>query len=348
MIGQVRLKIRVHVFFAGIATIILLFCGSGIASSFPFRVVAPGDPVPPLTFNSLADGSAITVESLKGNPLAVIFWGADIDTKKDRSLKTFAATEAILPFLEERKVKVLLVNAQGDPKEVIQAAVSGVSGKLPVYTDDTQKAYGDLGIFIVPSVMLVDKDGKIVSGLGYSHDFSERLKGEVQVMLGEKTRAEMEQELRPEMVEKSTEEKQTTRHLNTAIVMMKRGQTDAAISELQKALELDPKMGEAQGQLGCLYLDKGQMAEAKKALDASYEINPEYLPANICDARVRAEEGAVDDAVADLKALMFRHARNPDLHFTLGTLYEKQQKFTEAAAEYRKAYELVSKHVEME
>ena len=348
MIGQVRIKIRMHIFVVGIVSLVLFFCGSGIASSFPFRVVAPGDTLPPLSFTSVADNSAITVESLKGNPVALIFWGADIDTKKDRSLKAFAATEAILPFLDERKVKVLLVNAQGDSKDVIQSTVSDLSDKLPVYTNATQKAYADLGIFIVPSVMLVDKDGKIVSGLGYSHDFSERLKGEVQVMLGEKSREDMEKELRPEMVEKSTEEKQSVRHLNMAIVMMKRGQTDSAISELKKALEIDPKMGEAQGQLGCLYLDKGQLEDAKKALDASYEISPDYLPANICDARVTAEEGQVDDALADLKALMFRNARNPELHFTAGTLYEKQEKFTEAAAEYRKAFELVSKHVEFE
>ena len=237
---------------------------------------------------------------------------------------------------------------QGDPKDVVQSTISSVGEKIPVYLDDSKKAYGDLGLFIVPSVMLVDKDGKIAAGLGYSKDFSARLKGEVQIMLGEKSRAEVEKELRPEMVEKSSEEKRSTRHLNMAIVMMNRGQTDSAISELKKALEIDPKMGEAHGQLGCLYLDKGQIEEAKKALDASYEINPDYLPANICDARVRAEEGELEDAIEDLRALMFRHARDAGLHFTLGTLYEKKEKFTDAAAEYRKAYELVSKEVEFE
>ena len=197
MIGQVQIKIRMHIFLVGIACLVSFLCGSSIASSFPFRVVAPGDTLPALSFTSVADNSVMTVESLKGNPVALVFWGADIDTKKDRSLKTFEATEAILPFLEERKIKVLLVNAQGDSKDVIQSTVSGLSAKLPVYTDETQKAYADLGIFIVPSVMLVDKDGKVVSGLGYSHDFSERLKGEVQVMLGEKSREDMEKDCGP-------------------------------------------------------------------------------------------------------------------------------------------------------
>lgn len=341
-------KIRDHLLVFGITSFLMLFCGASMASSFPFRAIAPGDPLPALSFKNIKDNSVVAVASLKGSAVALVFWGADMDTKKERSLKTLAAMEASLPFLEQRKVKVLLVNAQGDAPEVMQGVVSQLGGKLPVYVDESQKAYGDLGIFVVPSVMLVDKDGKVVSGIGFSHDFSERLQGEVQVMLGEKNREAMEKELRPEMKEKPAEEKQSVRHLNMALVMTKRGQADSAISELQKALALEPKMAEAQGQLGCLYLDKGKLVEAKAALDKAYELNPDYLPAMICDARVRAEEGQVDEAVGDLQALLFRNARNADLHYALGLLLEKQQKFTDAAQEYRKAYELVSREVELE
>ena len=341
-------KIRAHLLVFGITSFLMLSCGAGMASSFPFRAIAPGDALPALSFKNIKDGTAVAVDSLKGGPVALVFWGADMDTKKERSLKTLAAMEENMSFLEQRKVKVLLVNAQGDSPELIQGVVSQLSGKLPVYVDESQKAYNDLGIFVVPSVMLVDKDSKVVSGIGYSQDFSERLQGEVQVMLGEKTREAMEKGLRPEMKEKPAEEKQSVQHLNMALVMTKRGQTDSAISELQKALALEPKMAEAQGQLGCLYLDKGQLAEAKAALDKAFELNPEYLPATICDARVRAEEGQVDEAIGDLQALLFRNARNADLHYALGTVLEKQQKFTEAAKEYRKAYELVSREVEME
>jgi tetratricopeptide (TPR) repeat protein len=335
-------------FFIGIFCLLFFFCNVSIASSFPFRAVSIGDPVPSLTFQGITDGSAVTIESLKGNPVALVFWGADMDTKKTRSLKTFKATEEILPFLQERKVKVLLINAQGDSKEVMQEVVSELSGNMPVYMDQAQKAYGDLGIFVVPSVLLVDKDGKVAAGLGYSHDFTDRLKGEVAVMLGEKTRAEVEKELRPEMKEKSEEEKKSGRHLEMAMVMIKRGQVDSAISELQKAIAIKPDMVEAQAHLGCLYIDKGQLEEAKKALDKAYELDDGYLPANICDARIMAEEGQIDDALGDLKALMFRNARNAELHYTVGTLLEKQEKYAEAAKEYRKAFELVSKEVKSE
>lgn len=348
MTGLSGRKIRANLLVFGLTCFVVHFCGAGMASSFPFRAIAPGDTLPALTFTNSLDNSTVTTDSLKGGPAALVFWGADMDSKKERSLKTLAAVEESLPFLEQRKIRVLLVNAQGDAPEVMQTVVGQLRGTLPIYLDESRKAYADLGFFVVPSVLLVDKDGKVVSGIGYSHDFSERLQAEVQVLLGEKTREAAEKELRPEMKEKPAEEKQSLRHLNMALVMVKRGQADSAISELEKALALEPGMAEAHGQLGCLYLDKGQLAEAKAALDKAYQLNPDYLPATICDARVRAEEGEVAEAIGDLQALLFRNARNPDLHYVLGTLLEKQQKFTEAAKEYRKAYELVSREVELE
>jgi len=346
MMTQSGKKISSRLFFLVVFSLIFLICGASQASSFPFRAVAPGDTVPSLSFTGVADGATLTTDSLKGNGSAIVFWGADVETKKKRSIKTFKATEEVMSFLDERKVKVILVNAQGDAKDVIQGVMTESGVTIPSYMDDTQKAYGDLGIFVVPSLMLMDKDGKIVTGLGYSGDFTDRLKGEVQVMLGEKTREEMEKELRPEMKEKPVEQKEAERHLNMAIVMKKRGQIDSAINELNKAVKLEPDMVEAQGQLGCLYLDEGKIEEAKKALDKSYELDPDYLPANICDARVRAEEGEIEDALGDLKALLFRNSRNAELHYIVGTLLEKQEKFAEAAKEYRKAFELSSKHAE--
>lgn len=341
-------KPGISLFFLGIFCLCFLLCGASMASSFPFRSIAIGDQVPALSFQAVADGAAVSVESLQGSPSVLVFWGADIETKKERSLKTFAATEEILTFLEERKVKILLVNAQGDPKDVVQAVAGDLSGNMPVYMDEAKKAYGDLGIFVVPSVLLLDKDGKVVAGLGYSHDYRDRLQGEVEILLGEKTRQEVESGLRPEMKEKTEAEKKTIRHLNMALLMKKRGQVDSAITELQNAIAIDPEMVEAHGELGCLYIDKGKIEEAKKALDTAYDLDSEYLPANICDARVMAEEGQVDEALEELKILLFRNARNPDLHYTIGTLLEKKEMFTEAAKEYRKAFELVNHEVELE
>ena len=58
--------------------------------------------------------------------------------------------EMILPFLEKRNIKVLLINAQGDFKGLIQEFVIGLRDALPVYImDQFQKVYGELGIFVI-------------------------------------------------------------------------------------------------------------------------------------------------------------------------------------------------------
>lgn len=339
---------RQNLFVIGLAGLFLFFCGAGMASSFPFRAISPGDPVPALSFSKIGGGPSVDLNSLKGSPVAIVFWGADIETKRERSLKTLRAMEEIMPFLEQRGVRVLPVNAQEDPMEVMLEVADSLGAGMPMYMDENGRAYSVLGIFVVPSILLVDREGKVAAGLGYSHDFRERVQGEIEIMLGEKTREQVERELRPEMKEKSAGEKQAGRHLNMAMVMVKRGQMESAINELKKALEIDPGLAEAHGRLGCLYLEQGRMEEAKAALDKSYAIDPDSIPANICDARIRAMEGEVEEAVGDLQALLFRNARNPELHFALGELYEKQGKFPEAAGAYRKAFELSARHVEFE
>lgn len=340
-------KRGVSLLFLGVFCLLFLLCGASMASSFPFRAISVGDPLPSLNFKKVNSSDLLTVEDFKGKPVVLVFWGADIETKKERSLKAFSATEELLPFLEERKVKVLFVNAQGDDLNIIKSVSDNLSGDIPVFMDESKKAYGELGIFVVPSVLLIDTDGKVAAGLGYSHDYKERLQGEVEILLGEKSRQEVEAALRPEMIERTPEEKKTARYLSLALIMKKRGQVDSAIKELQNALAINPDMVEAHGELGCLYIDKGMLEEAKKELDAAYELDSDYVPANICDARVMAEEGQVDEALDELRVLLFRNARNPELHYTIGTLQEKKGNIVEAAKEYRKAFELVNHDVEL-
>ena len=50
-----------------LASFVLLFCSVSMASSFPFRAIAQGDPLPSLTFKSISDGSLLAVDTLKGN-----------------------------------------------------------------------------------------------------------------------------------------------------------------------------------------------------------------------------------------------------------------------------------------
>lgn len=321
----------------------LIFTGYGEANSFPFRSVNVGDPLPAVMVKSLRNQQEESLAKHKGKPLVLVFFGADIATKKERSIKALQAVQKLADFLKGKGVVVLTIDVQGDDAATVNEVVAESTLSFPVYMDVDKQAYGNLGIFVMPSIMLVAADGKVAAGMGYGHDLGQRLKGEIEVLLGEKTRAQIEEDLRPEMVEKSQEEKGANRHYSLGLTMLERGQPESAMAELGKAIALEPGMGKAHVRLGCLQLDAGKVAEAKASLGKGMAIEPEMIEGKICQARVKAAEGAVDEAIDDINFMMLRNSRNETLHYVLGVMLEGKADTTGAMKEYRKAYELLEK-----
>ena len=322
---------------------VLVFTGYGEANSFPFRAVNVGDPLPSVTVKSLLNQQDVALAKYQGKPLLLVFFGADIATKKEHSVKALQVIQKMADFLKTKGVEVLAIDAQGDELATVSAVVAEAALSLPAYIDTNKQAYGNLGIFVMPSLMLVAADGKVAAGIGYSHDLGQRLKGEVEVMLGEKTRAQVEEDLRPEMVEKSQEEKGAIRHYNLGLTMIERGQPESAMTELAQAIALEPGMGKAYVHLGCLQLDVAKLAEAKASLAKGVELEPEMIEGKICQARIKAAEGDVDEAIDDINFMMLRNSRNDTLHYVLGGMLEGKADTTGAMKEYRKAYELLEK-----
>lgn len=321
----------------------IFMIGTGNANSFPFRAIDIGDTIPHITLNDYKSRQQIALDQYRGSNLLVVFWGADIPTKKKRSLMAIKEIEKLADFFKEKNVEVIIVNAQGDTPDVINEVMQETTLNLPVYIDHEQLAYGGLGIFVMPSVLLLDQDGKVVAGLGYSHDMRKRLKGEVEILLGEKTRAQIDEELHPKMVEKSSKEKGAKRYMHLGLTMIERGQPESAIREFKKAISFEPELGKAHIYLGCLYLDADKIDMAKESLNKGMALEPEFLPGLICKARIKAKDGALDEAIDDLQSLLLLNSRDNTLHYVLGSLLEEKGQVEKAAKEFRKAYEILEK-----
>ncbi|MBU1139988.1 MAG: redoxin family protein [Proteobacteria bacterium] len=316
----------------------------GLAKSFPFRALSIGKPIPDAQFVGYKGEETKSIHSFAGKPLLLALWGGDLEAKKKRAVTTLKTVQELEPYLKEKGISVLVVNMQNDQQNVVDevTALSGLT--MPVYKDASQDAYTRFGVYVLPSILLIDKNGNVSGGLGYSKDIVQRLRGEVDVMLGLMTPEELEADLNPVMKEAPKEHKLAMRHMQMGTVMKNKGMPDAAIRELMKALELDPALHDARVELGCLYLEKGALDDAIRELEAGLAGNPESIEAEICLARVSAEMGEVDEAVMDLKALLFRNGRNSDLHYYLGTFQERQKKYEESAQSYRKAFELLQRN----
>ena len=318
------------------------FISSGSAESFPFRTIAPGDQLPTLTLTS-SMGQSLSTADLPATPSVLLFWGADIAEKKARSIKAMQELDRLAPFFNQHKVSLLLINAQGDDSSRFAQVQQESKSTAPLYHDSGQQAYGQLGIFIMPSVLLLDKERQVVAGMGFSKSMGPRLRGELEILLGLKSRDKVEEELNPKMVEKSASEKKARRHLQMGLVLVRKGQLEAGIRELLQAVSSQENLAEAQSVLGCAYGQLGKEQEALTALDRALELNPDDVQAEICLAQISASQGELAEAIQDLQAMLFRHGRNAQLHYVLGQLLQQQQQHEKAAQEFSKAYELLER-----
>lgn len=336
-------RIKALIWVMGAAVAFLAVSGVSVAGSFPFREVELGDTVPDATLSDYRNQATVSLTGFKGHPFVALFWGADIEAKKRRSIEALQSFEKLLPFLQKRDVSVVTINAQGDSSAVIDEVVEQAGGEFPVYIDAAQTLYGTLGIYVMPAFLLVGADGKVAAGMGYSHDLGEELRGEVEILLGEKTREQVERELHPVVVEKSAEEKDANRRRNMGFVMVRRGMPESAIAEFEAVLKLFPDDAPSLIELGCLYAAAGDLEKAGQFLDKGLEFDPDSLRGQICEATLLDGHGETQEAIDELRGLLLRNSRNSHLHYVLGTLLEKMGQFDKAVVEYRKGYELLER-----
>ncbi len=246
-------------------------------------------------------------------------------------------------FLAERDIQVLSVNTQGDNRDIIDEVVRLSQSSYPVYLDQDREAYRLLGIFVMPAILLIDKDGNIVAGMGYSHNIIDQLKGAVEIMLGEKTAEQVQADLQPKMIDKSSREKSGNRHQNLGMVLLEMGMTDRAISEFKKALELNNSLSQPHIELGCLYVEKNQLILAEVELSKGLELAPDSLRGRTCEGILKMESGHLDDAAKDFKSIQEITPSSHEPHYLLGKVYEAQNMLDKAIVEYKQAYVLLNR-----
>ncbi|GAB4350787.1 MAG: tetratricopeptide repeat protein [Candidatus Abyssubacteria bacterium] len=91
--------------------------------------------------------------------------------------------------------------------------------------------------------------------------------------------------------------------LNLALVYHRLKRYDEAISEHREVLRLDPRRATSYGDLGRIYLERGELGLALEHLNRALDIQPDLTPALIDRVLVSAQMGRYGDAERDLAHL---------------------------------------------
>jgi tetratricopeptide (TPR) repeat protein len=89
-----------------------------------------------------------------------------------------------------------------------------------------------------------------------------------------------------------------------------KGDLDAALTDYDISIKMDPKHVEGYDYRADVYQDKGELDRAIADYNTSIRINPSYASAYYSRGRVYEKQGKVDLAVADYKATLTKPAKD--------------------------------------
>jgi len=134
---------------------------------------------------------------------------------------------------------------------------------------------------------------------------------------------------------------------NRAIVYINYSNFTQAIVDLNKAIKLKPNNAKAYNSLGSIYLKQGNLIEAMSDYNKAIEINPNIAEAYSNRGSIYSKQGNLIEAMSDYNKAIEINPNIAEAYFNRGNLYAKEGNLIEAMSDYNKAIEInpnLSKH----
>jgi len=132
----------------------------------------------------------------------------------------------------------------------------------------------------------------------------------------------------------------TDAYINRGNIYFQSGKFDLALSEYNKVIEVDPNNPDAYYNRGNIYYQQGNSAKAIYNYNKAIGININYAQAYNNRGNLYAQEGKFTDALSDYIRAIEIVPSYAEAYTNRGTLYSQQGKFIEALSDYNKAIEI--------
>jgi tetratricopeptide (TPR) repeat protein len=206
------------------------------AVALGFANVAVGDRLDNPRLLVLGGGSAELL-----SPGSVVSLFVFFRPEQDHSIETLKALVGLQKDFAGKSVRMVGVVSDSWPADQVRATVVEAGFTAPVLIDVKDALYGALGVRLHPVVGLADKHQKLAA---YEHfrkiNYTEILRGRIQVMLGETTEADMARVLEPEKATTGTPQAEARRHFNLARMLWARKNAEKALEAVRRSLAIVP------------------------------------------------------------------------------------------------------------
>jgi tetratricopeptide (TPR) repeat protein len=299
------------------------------------RNIKLGDSVGPLKMTDI-EGKAVATESWNGAPSALIFVAAD----QVSSEKAARDLQAAMDALTGANIHAVALTSDAVKIDYFKELRARENIRYPLAIDAGREIYGRIGVIVLPTTLLLDKDGKLAHVIsGYDLAYGRTAQAKLARLAGRITADEEVRLLSTTQPAREEKHDRAERLCRSASIMLSRGLRGEAIQELKKAIEADPDCCTAYLQLARVQLTDGNFDEADKLIQQVQKREPSNRLAQLELGTVRFKQGKLDDAEKLLNEALVLNPDPTRTHYWLGRVAQSRGQADKAAEHFRVALE---------
>jgi peroxiredoxin len=293
--------------------ILLPNCYSAVAIEAP-----TGKAAPDFTLTSV-DGNVISLSDYKGSITVILYLRAE----QTRSLMNMDEAQDIYTRYKDKGIQVIGIIAKTENRETILKVMAERKIDFPVLIDSQRNVYGDYGIRVYPSTVIIDSDGRFAYGIpGHALSYKSRVEGDIRLMLGEITEKELTEILSPRTAIKDKATLAAERRYNLALRFVEARLIEQAIDTAILSIEANSNNAISHILLGFLFLDTQEVEKAFEEFNTALQIAPDSHDAMTGLGATLILRGEIDSAIEILTEATLSNP-NPQMTFyELGKAYE--------------------------
>lgn len=325
------------------ASVIIFFIISLLNLSLAHALtVKTGDAAPDFTLNSVED-EAITLSKFRGTIVVLLY----LKTAQARSLEAMKDIQDLFEHYGSRGIQVLGVTAEAGERESILNIAREYNLDFPILVDSERDVYGNYGIRVYPSTVIIDREGNVAYGIpGHSLSYKIKMDGRFRYLLGEISEEELKTVMTPKREVKDDALLKAERRYNLSLKFASSRMNDQAVMMVRQSIMAKPDFAKSHILLGFLLLEDGEADEAHDAFRKALDIEPDSKDAKTGIGSALIVKGELDRAIEILTEAASLNPHPQRTFYELGKAYQLKGDVAKSAEMYKKALEkIIHKHV---
>lgn len=326
--------------------LILLFVTNANSSVRVLSQLNQFDKVPELVLPKLASPNDNFDLQKLDRPTILIFGEAYNQQTLESLVKLKEIAETI--GLNEADLRVFLIISHAPEQQQVEELRGTNKIRIEILLDKNLKAFGDYGVTVLPSIVVIDKQTRVDLALsGIPLSFADMVEDAILLATERITRQQYESSRSAGQQSAVPQEslKRAQRLTSLARQLANRNYTELALRRYRQVLELNNTYTEARVGVARCLIKLNLLPDAIEELQKILQNDAEHVEANLVMSQIEILRGSdgIEAGKQRIQRILSADPVHPEANYLMGTVCEAQGQIDQAMNYYKKSARLLLK-----